>query len=169
MRPLVIGFGTRTRDFDSAEIVRRIDRLRTREGTDVGTLFLECSGDELARRYAETRRRHPLAEDRPARDGIEHERMLLAPLRGWANRLVDTTHLKPNELAQRIRDTFGREGKSGTTLTIQSFGFARGVPPGADLMFDLRFLRNPHWEPALRARTGKDPDVAAYIAADPRL
>lgn len=166
-RPLALGLGTQTRDFDPDVLIRRIDRLRDRTGVDVGTLFLDCGTDELARRYAETRRRHPLAEDRPARDGIEQERGLLAPLRAWANRLVDTTSLKPGELAQRVRETFGTRDTPQTTLTVQSFGFSRGVPHGVDLMFDVRFLRNPHWEPALRPLTGKDPAVAAYVAADP--
>lgn len=166
-RPVALGFGARTRDFDPDAIVRRIERLGAIDGVEIGTLFLDCSGDELARRYAETRRRHPLAQDRPARDGIEQERLLLAPLRGWANRLIDTTTLKPNALAQQIRATFARPGAAGTTLTIESFGFTRGVPPGADLVFDMRFLRNPHWEPSLRARTGKDTAVAAYVSADP--
>ena len=166
-RPMAIGVGTLTRDFDPDALIRAIDRLRAQDGIDIGTLFLDCSGDELERRYAETRRRHPLGEDRPARDGIEQERALMAPLRGWASRLINTTKMKPGELAQQLRQTFARDGARPTTLTVMSFGFSRGVPPGADLVFDMRFLRNPHWEAALRARTGQDAEVAAYIAADP--
>lgn len=165
--PMAIGVGTLTRDFDPHLLMRMVERLRAEGGCDIGTLFLDCSGDELERRYAETRRRHPLAEDRPARDGIEQERALMAPLRGWANRLINTTRLKPGELAHDLRRLFGRSAGGSTILTVQSFGFSRGVPPGADLVFDMRFLRNPHWEPALRARTGRDPEVAAYVAADP--
>jgi UPF0042 nucleotide-binding protein len=130
-------------------------------------LFLDCATNELERRYDGTRRRHPMAADRPARDGIVGERALLAPLRAWANRLIDTTDLSANDLAARIRTTFGREGLGGTTLSVMSFGFSRGVPSEADLVFDMRFLRNPHWDPALRPRTGRDPEVAAYVAADP--
>lgn len=166
-RPLALGFSTRTRGFDPAMAVEQVERLRAAGGLDVGTLFLDCSTDELERRYAETRRRHPLAEDRPAREGIGHERGLLAPLAAWANRLIDTTHLKPGELAQQIRETFGSDTDVGTTLTLQSFGFSRGVPHGVDLMFDVRFLRNPHWDPTLRPRIGTDPAVAAYISQDP--
>lgn len=166
-RPLALGFGSRTRDFDPEAFIRDVANLRERGDIDVGTLFLDCSNDELARRYAETRRRHPLAEDRPVRDGIARERALLAPLRSWANRLIDTGELKANALAQQVRATFARDDAAETTLTIESFGFSRGVPAEADLMFDMRFLRNPHWEPDLRARTGRDPDVAAYVAADP--
>ena len=166
-RPIAFGFGARTRDFDTVAILRSFYQLRRRADVDIGMLFLDCASEELARRFAETRRRHPLAEDRPAADGIEIERELLAPLRDHANRLIDTTRCKANALAQQIRDTFAREDAPGTTLTIESFGFSRGLPAGVDLVFDMRFLRNPHWEPALRPFTGQDERVAAYVAADP--
>lgn len=166
-RPLALGIGTRTRDFDSDRIVERIKHLRQTYGHDIGTLFLDCAGGELERRYSETRRRHPLALDRPAVDGIARERELLAPLRQWANRLIDTTDLTGNQLAQQVRDTFARDHQDGPTLAVMSFGFARGVPRNADLIFDMRFLRNPHWVPELRPGTGLDADVAAYVADDP--
>jgi UPF0042 nucleotide-binding protein len=166
-RPLALGIDARTRDFDPERIVKRIKRLRDDHGYDIGTLFLDCGGAELERRYSETRRRHPLALDRPAGDGIARERELLAPLRRWANRLIDTTDLGANELAQQVRQTFGGEGLGEPTLAVISFGFARGVPRNADLVFDMRFLRNPHWDDALRPGTGRDADVSAYIAADP--
>ena len=165
--PLAVGIGARTRDFDPESIVKRIKTLRAEHGYDIGTLFLDCSGAELERRYAETRRRHPLALDRPASDGIARERELLAPLRRWANRLIDTTDLSSNELAQQVRATFGGDGLGEPTLSVMSFGYARGVPRNADLVFDMRFLRNPHWDEKLRPGTGLDADVAAYVAADP--
>lgn len=166
-RPLALGIGTRTRGFDAESIVRRIKKLRDERGYDIGTLFLDCAGAELERRYNETRRRHPLAQDRPAGDGIARERELLEPLRRWANRLVDTTTLSGNELAQQIRATFSGEGLGEPTLSVMSFGFARGIPANADFVFDMRFLRNPHWVDSLRPGTGKDRDVADYVAADP--
>ncbi len=166
-RPLAIGIGTRTRAFDADSIVRRIKKLRDERGYDMGTLFLDCSGAELERRYSETRRRHPLALDRPASDGITRERELLQPLRRWANRVIDTTSLSSNELAQQIRTSFSGPGLGETVVSVMSFGFARGVPAGADLVFDMRFLRNPHWVDSLRPGTGKDADVAAYVAGDP--
>ncbi|MFN4097901.1 MAG: RNase adapter RapZ [Sphingomonas sp.] len=166
-RPLAIGIGTRTRAFDADSIVRRIKKLRDERGYDMGTLFLDCSGAELERRYSETRRRHPLALDRPASDGITRERELLQPLRRWANRVIDTTTLSSNELAQQIRTTFSGPGLGETVVSVMSFGFARGVPAGADLVFDMRFLRNPHWVDSLRPGTGKDADVSAYVADDP--
>lgn len=166
-RPLALGIGTRTRGFDADSIVRRIKKLRDERGYDMGTLFLDCSGAELERRYSETRRRHPLALDRPAGDGIVRERELLQPLRRWANRVIDTTNLTSNALAQQIRTSFSGPGLGETVVSVMSFGFARGVPAGADLVLDMRFLRNPHWIESLRPGTGKDADVAAYVAADP--
>ncbi len=180
-QPLAIGIGARTRDFDPERIVRNIRRLNEarqieegghQQGRDVSMLFLDCAGAELERRYSETRRRHPLALDRPASDGIARERELLAPLRDWANRLIDTTSLTANQLAQAVREQLGGAGSDGRglgepTLSVMSFGFSRGVPRNADLVFDMRFLRNPHWDAALRPGTGLDADVAAYVAADP--
>lgn len=166
-QPLAIGIGTQTRDFVPERIVERIRTLRSVHDLDVGMLFLDCSGAELERRYSETRRRHPLAPDRPAQDGIARERDLLRPLRDWANRLIDTTDLNANALAQQIRTTFPASGRDAPVLSIQSFGFARGLPRNANLVFDMRFLRNPHWDAALRPGTGLDPEVAAYVAGDP--
>lgn len=166
-RPLALGIGTQTRGFDAETIVQRVKKLSEQEGHQIGTLFLECAGAELERRYSETRRRHPLAQDRPASDGIARERELLMPLRRWSNRLIDTTNLSSNELQQQIRATFSGERLGQTVLTITSFGFARGLPRDADLVFDMRFLRNPHWVEALRPGTGRDADVSAYIAEDP--
>jgi UPF0042 nucleotide-binding protein len=166
-RPLAVGIDARTRGFDARGIVRRIRALRDEQGRDIETLFLDCAGSELERRFAETRRRHPLALDRPAADGIAREREMMEPLRRWASQVIDTTSLTSNALQQEIRARFSRQHLSEPVLTILSFGFSRGVPRNADLMFDMRFLRNPHWDEELRPHTGLDPAVAAYIAADP--
>ena len=166
-RPLALGLGARTREFDPNRIISRAEALRDKHGLEIGALFLDCAGSELERRYAETRRRHPLAPDRPASDGIGRERELLAPLRDWANRLIDTTNLSAQELANQVRDTFGGHKADEPVLSVVSFGFARGLPRNADLLFDMRFLQNPHWVPALRPGTGLDPEVAAHVAADP--
>ena len=165
-RPLALGIDARTRGFDAGAIVRRIKGLRERHGHDIETLFLDCSDAELERRFAETRRRHPLAADRPAADGIARERELTEPLRRWASQVIDTTSFSSNALQQEMRDRFSRPGLSEPVLTILSFGFSRGVPRNADLMFDMRYLRNPHWDDALRPKTGLEADVAAYSAED---
>jgi UPF0042 nucleotide-binding protein len=166
-RPLALGIDTRTRGFDAAGIVRRIKSLREEHGRDIETLFLDCSGTELERRYSETRRRHPLALDRPAADGIARERELTEPLRRWATHVIDTTSFNSNGLQQEIRSRFSLDRLSAPVLTVLSFGFSRGLPRNADLVFDMRFLRNPHWVPELRPHTGLAPDVAAYVAGDP--
>ena len=165
-QPLAVGIGPRTRDFDPERIIKRIRSMREKHDHDIGLLFLDCAGAELERRYSETRRRHPLALDRPAGDGIARERELLGPLRDWANRVIDTTDMRANDLAHQVRSTFDGEAE-GPVLSVMSFGFARGLPRNADLVFDMRFLRNPHWDAELRAGTGLDADVAAYVAADP--
>jgi UPF0042 nucleotide-binding protein len=165
-RPLALGIDSRTRDFDGRRLLDRAGSLRDR-GQDASILFLDCSGAEITRRYSETRSRHPLAQDRRVEDGIIYERELLAPLRKAADDLIDTTDLSTNELQSMLRRKYGDSAGAGATLTIMSFAFSRGVPRDADLMFDMRFLRNPHWVPELRPHSGLDPDVGAYIAADP--
>jgi UPF0042 nucleotide-binding protein len=164
-RPLALVLDTRTRGFDPQRVVARVEGLRG-HGDDVGLLFLDCAGSELVRRFSETRRRHPLALDRPAEDGIARERELLDPLRRAADHLIDTTDSSSNTLQRELRARFATSD-AGTTLAIMSFGFARGVPRNADLVLDMRFLRNPHWDPVLRPMTGLDPEVAAYVADDP--
>lgn len=165
-RPLAFGIDSRTRGFDAEAIVARIKAMRE-NGAHIATLFLDCGGAELERRYSETRRRHPLALDRPAADGIARERELLAPLRRWADNVIDTTSFTSNHLKGDLRARFGDGGATGLTLSIMSFGFARGVPRNADLMFDMRFLRNPHWVDNLRPMSGLDQPVSDYIAEDP--
>jgi UPF0042 nucleotide-binding protein len=164
-RPLAIGIDSRTRDFDASRIVRQIEDVASDHEFPVETLYFDCAGTELLRRYSETRRRHPLAPDRPATDGIAAERELMEPLRRWADHVIDTTDTIPHALQQQIRQRFG-SGDESPTLTLISFGFARGLPRNADTVFDLRFLRNPYWEDELRDLTGLDLAVADYIAAD---
>jgi len=166
-RPLAIGIDSRTRGFDAGEMARRVAKLRQRAHYNVAMLFLDCAGAELERRYDETRRPHPLALDRPASDGIMRERELLAPLREAADHLIDTTSLSRAELQHDLRARFAEERGPETVLTVMSFGFARGVPRNADLVFDMRFLRNPHWDRELKPMTGLDSPVGDYIAEDP--
>lgn len=166
-RPFAVGIDSRTRGFDAAAILRRAARLRDEGRYAIEILFLDSSDATLARRFSETRRRHPLALDRPAEDGLARERELLRPLREGADHLIDTTDLGANALQQEVRARFGDGVAAQPTLAVMSFGFARSLPRTADLVFDLRFLRNPHWVEALRPGTGLDADVAAYVAADP--
>ena len=164
-RPLAIGVDTRTRDFHAEKVIQQIKALGSDHSFPIETLFLDCGGAELLRRYSETRRRHPLALDRPATDGIAEERELLGPLRRWADYIIDTTDTDSPALQHQIRERFASAG-SAPNLHVMSFGFARGLPRNADTVFDLRFLKNPHWEDSLRPLTGLDPAVGEYIATD---
>jgi RNase adapter protein RapZ len=164
--PLALGFDTRTRGFAPQRLIEQIKELQTHSGLEIMTLFVDCSGTEIERRYAETRRRHPLAQDRPAIDGIAEERALMEPLRRWSDLVIDTSRMSASDLQAEVRNRF-RLKQGRMTLSIISFGFSRGVPPNADLIFDLRFLQNPHWDPELRPLTGLDAAVGEYVAADP--
>jgi len=166
-QPLAIGFDSRTRGFNPREIISWVKRNSARPDLELTTLFLDCSGLELERRYNETRRRHPLSADRLVSEGIAAERELLEPLRRWADMLVSTSTLSTSDLQQLTREKFALPAGPGMTVTVVSFGFSRGMPPVADLVFDMRFLANPHWDPALRPLTGMDADVGDHIRADP--
>ena len=165
-RPLALGIDSRTRAFDAAALGQRVAALRD-SGRDARLITLECSDDVLIRRFSETRRRHPLALDRPAIDGIRAERELLSPLQRWADLVIDTTELSVTDLRARIAERFGGGFSPGLTVTVLSFGFSAGLPRDADLVFDMRFLSNPHWDITLRPLTGEDSQVAAHVAADP--
>jgi len=109
-----------------------------------------------------------MADGRPVQEGIAAERELLEPLRRWADVLIDTSAMTSNDLQGKIRELFAPpQAEAALTLTISSFGFARGMPPLADLVFDMRFLDNPHWVPGLKEQTGQDAEVGVHIEQDP--
>ena len=164
---IAIGFDSRTRNFVPQEVIERVKILGKRQELEVATLFLDCSSAELERRYNETRRRHPLAQGMPLSSGIRAERERMEPLRRWADMVIDTSSFAANELQQVIREKFAEATGQAMTVTVSSFGFARGMPPVADLVFDMRFLDNPHWVPELKPLTGQDEAVAAHIRKDP--
>ena len=165
--PLAIGFDSRTRGFVPQDIIEGVKTLFQRDDLQITTLFLDCTSSELERRYNETRRRHPMAQERPVRVGIQAERELLEPLRRWADAVIDTSGYTSNQLQQSIREQFARSAPQTMSVIISSFGFARGTPPLADLVFDMRFLDNPHWIEDLREQTGLDDPVGAHIRQDP--
>jgi RNase adapter protein RapZ len=165
---LAIGFDSRTRGFVPADIIALVKELSERPDLALTFLFLDCAGGELERRFNETRRRHPMAAGRPVMEGIAAERELLEPLRRWAEVVIDTSSMTSNDLQGQVRALFADDGGAAAmTLTLSSFGFARGMPPLADLVFDMRFLDNPHWVPGLRELTGQDQPVGAHIETDP--
>jgi RNase adaptor protein for sRNA GlmZ degradation len=166
LRPIALGLDSRTRAFDAKALAARVAALRD-AGRDVRLVYLDCADDVLIRRFSETRRRHPLAQDRPAIDGIRAERDLLGALKRSADLVIDSSDLSVTDLRARVTERFGGGFSPGLTVTVMSFGFSAGLPREADLVFDMRFLANPHWDAALRPLTGEDAAVAAFVAADP--
>ncbi len=165
---LAIGIDIRTRDFDAAGFVETLDRLSASgDRGRIVSVFLDCGDDELARRFTETRRRHPLAADRPVADGLRLERSLLAPLLERADIVIDTSLTAPGALKDELHRRFGLDHTPGLALMVVSFSYRHGLPRDADLVFDARFLVNPHYDPVLRGKTGRDPEVGAAIVADP--
>ena len=166
-QPLALGIDTRTFGFDARELATRIRDLRNRPDLAARLLFLEADTETLQRRYTETRRPHPLAPDRPVVDGISEERRQIGWMADVADLTVDTTSLSPHHLKQILTGHFGLGRSVGTRISVMSFSFRRGLPREADLVFDVRFLKNPHYDRALKPLTGRDAAVAAFIATDP--
>lgn len=165
--PLAVGVDTRSRGFDAHILAAGLQALRLRPDMDLQIVFAAADADTLMHRYSETRRRHPLAPEGSAAEGIAREAELLAPLRDAADWVVDTTGLPLPDLRRMVEARFRPDRAPGMSVSVKSFGFPKGLPRDADLVFDLRFLRNPHYDPILRPMTGRDAPVAAFIEADP--
>ncbi len=154
-RPLAVAVDTRNVSFVVDDLLRMMHGLAEKPGLDAKLVFLECSDEALQRRFTETRRRHPLALDRPVTDGIKRERELLWRLRDQADHVVDTSLLSIHELRRLIVGHYRVDNEAGLTLFVTSFSYRHGVPREADLVFDARFLVNPHWDAKLRAANGQ--------------
>ncbi len=165
-RPLAIGVDIRTRDFGVDPVLDELDRLAREAGYDVCTVFLDCDDDVLLRRYAETRRRHPLDSSKAVPDMIQLERRLLERLRARADVVIDTTGKSPWELKETLSEYFAPEASQGLSLFVTSFAFRQGVPRESDLVFDVRFLKNPHYDPELGPLTGEVAAVQRAIDSD---
>jgi RNase adapter protein RapZ len=144
------------------EAPRVLDEVR-RAGHQVEVLFLDASDESLIRRFSETRRRHPLAPTGTVADGIAAEREELRDLRELADQVIDSSALNVHDLKRMVQARFSPEPATGPSLSVMSFGYRHGVPPQADLVFDVRFLPNPYFVPELKGLTGKNPRVAAYV------
>lgn len=167
--PLALGLDVRNRDFGVDALIDSIVMLSNHPGIREQLLYIDCSEDELVRRYSETRRRHPLSLSGSPLTGIQRERELLVPIRSRADVLIDSSGVTPHDLRAEMVELFGVPDGQTLSITIQSFSYKRGLPRGIDIVHDVRFLRNPHWDKALRELDGRDPSVAAHIAADPRF
>ncbi len=168
-RPLALCIDPRTRDFDANDLISAFEKLENDPAYVADLVFIDCEPATLQRRYSETRRRHPLAPDADPADGIALEREMLAPLRLRASVLIDTTNLTPHRARDEVARFFAHDRAPGMAIQITSFSYRRGLPIGADLVFDCRFLRNPHWEPSLRAKDGRSLEVQSYVAEDARF
>ena len=146
-------------------LIAEIDR----EKTETTLLFLETSDEVLVRRFSETRRPHPLAPDRPVIEGIQHEREILAELRARADMVFDTSEWSIHEIRSQVYREFAnnQDEEPGMVVSLVSFGFKHGIPYGTDLLFDARFLSNPHFVPGLREQTGQDAGVQEYLDRQP--
>jgi RNase adapter protein RapZ len=167
--PIALGLDVRNRDFNATALIELIDQLTRDPRVSLEVLYLDCAPAVLIRRYSETRRRHPLAPAETPAEGIEREIDLLAPIRVRADHLIDTTDLTQHDLKAEIASRFDADPAGRMSVSLQSFSYKRGVPRGVDMIFDCRFLANPHWQPALRALDGRDPAVEAFVRADPRF
>jgi RNase adapter protein RapZ len=148
-----------------AELEAEVDQLRSR-GLPVRTLFLEASDEVLVRRFEGTRRRHPLGLEGVA-DAISEERTRLEPIRARADVIIDTSDLNVNQLRERLVDLFVGGRPDTMRISVVSFGFKHGLPLDVDMVFDVRFLPNPHWVPELERMTGLDPEVKEYVFSQP--
>lgn len=167
--PLAIGIDSRTRAFQPAQVIRMIDKMRRAGEVEISLLFLDCDDETLAKRFSETRRRHPLAHDRPVSDGIIAERQFLCDMMEAADMVLDTTGNNIHDIRRRLSEIYQPHRAMAITTVVKSFGYGRGVPRDADLVFDVRFLSNPHYEEKLRPQTGRDKTVGAFIRQDPNF
>lgn len=165
-----LAINSQTIGFSSNNLLSIIDNLRDEQLFSVYLIYLDCDNEILIRRYTETRRRHPLAIDRPVVDGISQERILLEPLKDQADLIIDTSHMLVADLKERLK-AFAQstiKNTSFTPLSIQvvSFSYRLGLPREADLVFDMRFLRNPHYNEQLRPLNGQNQQIADFIRQD---
>lgn len=165
-RSVAVGVDIRTRNFAVDPFLQQLDTLESRCNLDLKLLFLDCDDEILSRRFTETRRRHPLSQDRPLHDGIKAERRLVFPLRSRADHVIDTSNLTLGALRQQIVGQLGLSEASGMAIFVTSFSYRFGLPREADLVFDVRFLTNPHYEQELRPLSGQDKAVVDYISED---
>ncbi len=168
-RPMAIGVDTRSQGFDTQDILATLARLKCNPALRPELIFAYADEAALLRRYTETRRRHPLAQTGRVTDGVAAEIAMTAALREAADLLLDTSDLPLPMLRRMIEQRFSEHenSESGMNVALISFAYPAGLPREAELVFDARFLRNPHYDPTLRAKTGLEPEVAAYVEADP--
>lgn len=167
-RPLALGIDVRNRDFSVDALLSLAARVRADPAYAAKLLYLDCTEETLIARFSETRRRHPLAPEEDAEIGVTRELSLLTGMADHADTVIDTTGFTVHDLRDEILRWFGR-GERRLAISVQSFSYKRGVPRGLDMVFDVRFLANPHWVAELRGGTGRDDRVREYVQADARF
>jgi len=167
--PLALGIDVRNRDFSTRALLEVIDGGAGPVPGKMEVLYLDCRTDILVRRFSETRRRHPLAAGGSPEEGIARERDLLGPVRARSDIVIDTSDMSPHDLRAELERWFAPPGTKRLSVSVQSFSYKRGLPRGLDMVFDCRFLDNPHWQTALRDADGRDAAVQAYLQQDARL
>ena len=166
---IAIGLDTRSRDFSVESLLGLLKFLSELHNVDFQLLYVSCTMEVLLRRYSETRRRHPLSNGNSPHEGIEKELILLEPIRNKADILIETAELTPHELKSTIRKLFLKAEGNLLSVSLKSFSYKRGLPRGADMVLDCRFLKNPHWEEKLRKKTGLEADVSKFVESDPKF
>jgi len=167
--PVALGIDVRNRDFSLSRLLELHRELLHRTDGKAALLFLDCRSDVLVRRYSETRRRHPMASEDAPESGIEREAALLRPIEDRADIVIDTSHLSPHDLRSQLTQIFFNSASHSLAVCVQSFSYKRGIPHGVDMVFDCRFLANPHWDATLRHKTGLDDAVQCYVRQDTRF
>jgi UPF0042 nucleotide-binding protein len=157
---LAVGIDTRTRGFSVQSV------LETVKAANAFLVYITCDNETLQQRFTETRRRHPLAENQTISIGIEKEREILRPLKAKADLTIDSTNLSVHDLRHMLEGHFGSHLENSLSINVVSFGFRHSLPREADIVMDVRFLKNPHWDKNLKPKTGLDKDVGAYIETD---
>jgi len=162
-----VGIDARNPALDLSRFPEILDTLKT-AGVDCEVIYLDADDEVLLKRFSETRRDHPLSGDEvPLQDAIHHERLLMQPIIDRADLYVDTTQSNVHQLRDLIRERIKGEQTRGLSVLFESFGFKHGIATDADFVFDARCLPNPHWETKLRALTGRDKPVAAFLESQP--
>lgn len=166
---IAIALDSRTRGMDVSTLSVTLARLRANQDYDVKTLFFDCKDEILIRRYSETRRMHPMANGREPKAGIEKERQIFEAILSQEyliERVIDTTSMTPHDLRSLLKTDYAIGGKDSFSVTVTSFSYKKGIPSYADIVEDVRFLSNPHWNDDLRPLTGQNKHVQSFIEAD---
>jgi UPF0042 nucleotide-binding protein len=167
--PIALGIDVRNRDFSAERLLETFTTLTADPTKDTTLLYLDCRPDVLLRRYSETRRKHPLTEDESPAEGIAQEVAILKSIYDRADIMIDTSELSPHELRAKLEGLFAADDDKRISISVQSFSYKRGLPAELDTAFDVRFLANPHWDPALRSKDGRDPAVSEFVENDPKF